>query len=162
VKIIVAVYDEHESAARALERATELASGLSVRLVVLSVAPPVEPARPAEALQPSFESVRPETARLAENPILLSPQPPAGSAPVDRVAEHLERARDVLARAGAEAELVSADTDDPDALLELAAKHGADLLVIGAHRPNLWQRLVGGSDEGQLARQAACDVLIVH
>jgi len=162
VRTIAVVYDEHESAERALLRATELAAALSARLVVLSVAPPVEPAPSVETLQPSFESVRTETARLTENPIYLSPRPRAAPPAVDRASEHLERARDLLARGGHEAELVAAGADDPDALVELALEHHADLLVVGAHRPSLWQRVAGTTDEGQLARRAGCDVLIVR
>jgi nucleotide-binding universal stress UspA family protein len=161
VRTIVAVYDEHESAGRALERAAELARALSCHLVVLSLAPPVEPPPSVEELQPSFDSVRGETARLAENPLALSPQPPPEAEPVDRVAEHAERARGIVARAGADAEIVAVDGDG-NAVLELAAERRADLLVVGAHRPSVWQRLVGSSSEGHVASRAECDVLVVR
>jgi nucleotide-binding universal stress UspA family protein len=69
---IVAAYDEHESAARTLERAAELARVLGAHLVVLSVAPLLEQPPSIEALEPSFGGTPLSAARLAENPLALT------------------------------------------------------------------------------------------
>jgi nucleotide-binding universal stress UspA family protein len=160
---IVAAYDEHESAARTLERAAELARALGAHLVVLSVAPLLEQPPSIETLEPSFGGTPLSAARLAENPLALTPGPEEAHEPVDRSREHAERARDLVARAGVEAEIVQHHSGDPaDSLVALAAERDADLLVVGVHRPTLWQRLVGETVEQELSRRVRCDLVIVR
>lgn len=56
--------------------------------------------------------------------------------------------------------------DGPDdsiaALVALAAERAADLLVVGARRPTLRQRLLGENDDQKLTRPAGCDLLVVR
>jgi nucleotide-binding universal stress UspA family protein len=163
MRTIVAAYDEHESAGRTLERAAELAQALGAHLVVLSAAPPLEQPPSIETLEPSFGGTPVSAARLADNPLALTPGPDIAREPVDRSHEHAERARDLAARAGIEAEIIENTAHDPaDALVALAAERDADLLVVGAHRPRLWQRLVGETVEQELSRRARCDLVIVR
>jgi nucleotide-binding universal stress UspA family protein len=163
MQTVVAAFDEHESAARALERAAQLARAFGARLVVLSVAPSLEQVPSIETLEPSFGGTPVSAARLAENPVALTPGPEERHEPVDGSREHAERARDLVARIGVEAEVVEHDSGDPaDSLVGLAAERDADILVVGAHRPTLWQRFVGATVEHELSRRVRCDLLIVR
>lgn len=46
--------------------------------------------------------------------------------------------------------------------LEVAVRHGADLIVVGTREPSQVERLLGHSVSEAVQRMAHCDVLIVH
>jgi nucleotide-binding universal stress UspA family protein len=74
----------------------------------------------------------------------------------------LLQARQLLAERGVEPELVSAVGDPPEAILQVADAHGADLIVVGTREPSQVERLLGHSVSEAVQRMAHCDVLIVH
>ena len=48
------------------------------------------------------------------------------------------------------------------AIVGLAEELGADLIVIGTHPTNIFQRLLGGSTSERIARNAPCPVVVVR
>jgi len=137
MKTIVVGYDETEGAARALDRAAELAEALGEKLVVTSVAPVlISAARSGGAIDPT-------------------------DTPADHLAE-LAHARAQLQGRTIEAEFVPAVGEPADTILELADERQADLIVVGTHEPNVLERLLGQSVSQSVAHRAHRDVLIVH
>lgn len=135
MKTIVVGYDETEAAERALTRAAEFAEKLGARLIVTSVAPVV-------------------AGRLA------GPTDPTD--PPESHVDELEHARRILSKRGLTADFVAAVADPADAILELAQKQDADLIVVGTGEPNILRRLLGQSVSEAVSHHAHCDVLIVH
>ena len=74
----------------------------------------------------------------------------------------LERARGALVDQAVATEFVAAIGEPPDAILELAARRQADLIVVGTREPNFVQRILGQSVSSSVSRHSPCDVLIVH
>ena len=74
----------------------------------------------------------------------------------------LRKAGNYLREQGIEAELVEAIGDPAEAIVLVAERHEADLIVVGTREPSLIERLLGHSVSEQVQRRAHCDVLIVH
>lgn len=74
----------------------------------------------------------------------------------------LRKAGSYLREQGIEAELVEAIGDPAEAIVLVAERHEADLIVVGTREPSLVERLLGHSVSEQVQRRAHCDVLIVH
>jgi nucleotide-binding universal stress UspA family protein len=147
MRTIVVGYDDSEAAHRALQRAADLATAFSSRLVVTSVAEPV-----VEFVSPLGEA--PTLGRL-----------PAPGARVDTSEIHrgdLEHARALLNEREVEATFVLGHGFAADAIVNIAEQEGADLIVVGTREPGFLDRLLGGSVSEGVARSARCDVLIVH
>jgi nucleotide-binding universal stress UspA family protein len=137
MKTIVVGYDGSEAALRALDRAAELAGAFGAALVVTSVAPVLVPASHSTgAIDPT------ET-------------------PADHDAQ-LAAARAHLEQHAVEAQFQPALGDPADAIVQVATRNGADLIVVGTREPNFVQRLLGQSVSAAVSRQAKCDVMIVH
>jgi len=129
---IIVGFDDTEPARRALLKASDLARILGARLVVTSVAPVDE-----------FSSV-----------------PQAALAKLDLPA--LARARMLLEEHGGEAEYQPALGEPPDAIVEVAEKRGAGMIVLGTREPGVVERLLGHSVSHAVLRMAKCDVLVVR
>lgn len=132
METIVIGFDDTEPAKRALLRASELARILGARLVVTSVAPVEE----------------------------LTGSTDGGAADVDL--PELARARMLLEERGVEAEYQPALGEVPDAIVEVAEKRGADLIVLGTREPGVVDRMLGHSVSHAVLRMAKCDVLVVR
>jgi nucleotide-binding universal stress UspA family protein len=74
----------------------------------------------------------------------------------------LKVARERLAALGLDAELVEAFGEISEAIVEVAERHSADLIVVGTREPSQVERLLGHSVSEGVQRMAHCDVLIVH
>jgi nucleotide-binding universal stress UspA family protein len=134
MKTIVIGFDESEPAARALERAAELAEAFSAKLIVTSVAPAL-------------------VGRSGPVDVIDSPEDHR---------EELRHAASFLAERGLEAEYDLALGNPADHIVRLAEERGADLIVVGTRELNLIERLLGMSVSDTVERKAHCDVLVVH
>jgi len=137
MKTIVLGFDDTEPSKRALDRAAELAEAFGGKLIVTSIAP---------LLVGAIRSGGPTD-------------------PVDSPAEHqreLDDARQLLGGRNVDAEYVAAVGEPADTIVDLARDRGADLIVVGTREPGVLERLLGQSVSQSVARQAECDVLIVH
>lgn len=132
--------DGSDTAAKAIDYAVDLAGRYDARIVFLSAYHPVPAAR-----------LRQEQ-RNAPEDIQWQINPAEDVEPALRDAEQL--ARD----AGLDATSEAAAGDPADVLVELAAKHGVDVLVIG--NKGMKRRLLG-SVPNTVSHKADCSVLIV-
>jgi nucleotide-binding universal stress UspA family protein len=137
MKKIVVGYDDTDASRRALERAASVAQAFGSELIVISVAP-----------------VMTSVGRSG------GPADPVD--PPEKHAKELEAARSFLEGKGLAAHLVPGVGDPADTIIEVANERSADLVVVGSRELGLIQRLLGQSVSGSVARQAQCDVLIVH
>ncbi len=138
-KTIVVGYDRSHASNRALSRAAEIAKTEEAHLIVTSIA------------------------RLLPRAVTshgVGPFDPADSPLNHRV--ELDHARELLEGAQVEAEY-EVDLGEPgDAIVSLAERRHADLIVVGTHERSLLDRLVHGSVSDAVSKRAHCDVLIVH
>jgi nucleotide-binding universal stress UspA family protein len=74
----------------------------------------------------------------------------------------LQSAGAMLRERGIDAELVEAAGDIAEAIVEVAERSGADLIVLGTRELTHVERLLGHSVSEGVQRKAHCDVLIVH
>jgi nucleotide-binding universal stress UspA family protein len=136
MKTIVLGFDESPEAARALERAQELAKALGARVLVASVAPALTPAAHG-----------------------IGPFDPAD--PPERYRALAKGAAKTLTDRGVTAEAISGLGGAGHAIVALADEHNADLIVVGmSHHPHI-ARIFGGVSE-DVAHHAHCDVLLVR
>ncbi len=139
-KTIVVGYDRTHSSNKALERAAELAQSAGATLVVTSVARVLPSGAAAHGIGPYDPTDPPELHR-----------------------EELGHARELLAGRKLTVEYELEVGDPADAIVELAKKRGADLIVVGAaHEQGFISRLLHGDVGTGISRHAPCDVLIVH
>ncbi len=138
-KIIVVGIDETEPSHRALERAAELAQTPGTELVVTSAAPVLSGMAAAHGVGPWDPADPPEEHR-----------------------ETLAHAREYLSDRNVTADFVLGAGEPADAILDVAEKHGADLIIVGTREAKFGERLVSGSVSRAVAKKAHGDVLIVH
>jgi nucleotide-binding universal stress UspA family protein len=131
---LVVGYDGSESAKRALERASSIATDQDQVVVVA-------------AAEPRARAAITEGAHLDPSEI-------------QRRRKDLEEARDFLSERGIQAETIEAQ-GDPGAVIVEAAK-GADLAIVGSRGLNPLQRIVLGSVSSKVVHRADCDVLVVR
>ncbi len=139
---VVVGTDGSDSSLRAVERAAHLASGPEAKLFVVTAY------LPADGDTRAADALKDEGYKLA------------GNAPIY---ELLRDAKDRAKAAGAtnieERAIVGAPVD---ALVDLAAEVGADLLVVGNVGMNTIAGRLLGSVPANVARRSTTDVLIVH
>ena len=136
---IVVGVDDVEPSDRALERAAEISRTAHARLVVTSVAPVLVGMAAAHGVGPYDPADPPESHR-----------------------EDLAEARRFLVGKGVAAEFELGLGDPAEAIVDLAEKHEADLIVVGTREAGFLERVLSGSVSQAVARKAHCDVLIVH
>lgn len=74
----------------------------------------------------------------------------------------LQHAGDMLRERGIDAELVEAAGEISEAIVEVADRVSADLIVVGTRELSQVERFLGHSVSEGVQRMARCDVLIVH
>jgi nucleotide-binding universal stress UspA family protein len=138
-KTIVVGVDDTDASKRALERVVDLVGTRQARLVLTSITPVLVGMAGAHGVGP-FD-------------------------PVDSLDDHklaLLHARDFLAEHDLDAELELEAGNPAHEIVSVAEKHEADLIVVGTQEPDFLERLLRGSVSQAVARQAHCDVLVVH
>ena len=145
---IIVAYDGTESAKRAMERAAAVAKAFDARVIVTSVASLLHSGPRADQ---QFEL-----------------HSPPGSDPEiqrDSLADHEAQLADAtafFAERGIEAEPVAVSGDPASAIVSLAERRNADLVVVGTREAGLAERVVRHSVSRQVAKKVHCDLLIVH
>lgn len=86
----------------------------------------------------------------------------AAGAVADLDLPELARARTRLEEDGIEAEYQPALGEPADAIVEVAEKRNAYLIVLGTREPGVVERLLGHSVSHAVLRLASCDVLVVR
>jgi len=89
-------------------------------------------------------------------PVAIGNEPPSTPGP------ELLRAGETAAGLGVQPELVEAIGDPAEAIVEVAERQGADLVIVGTREPSQVERMLGQSVSEGVQRRAHCDVLIVH
>jgi nucleotide-binding universal stress UspA family protein len=138
-KTIVVGIDEDEASHHALERAAELAVTSRAQLVVTSVAPVLTGMAAAHGVGPWDPADPPEEHR-----------------------EELAHAREYLLGRNVSAAFELESGEPAEAIVALAERHRADLIVVGTREPGFAARVLSGSVSSGVAHKAHCDVLIVH
>jgi len=136
MKTIVVGYDETEPAQRALARAADLADAFGSQVIVTSVAPVLVGSRE------------------------MGPIDPADPPELHR--EELEHAKTFLSGRGIEGQFEMTIGDPASAIVELADRVEADLIIVGTRQPSLISSILGLSVSGSVKRKAHCDVLTVQ
>jgi nucleotide-binding universal stress UspA family protein len=148
MKTIVVGYDGTAPAERALTRAAELAQVFEARVVIADVAAP----RPLEAMPGGF----------GLTPYYYSSAELGVQSDKELWQRHRERIESFFAETGVEHEFSGVVGAPAAEIVDIAEHHHADLIVVGTREPGFLDRLFGGSVSQGVARQAGCDVLIVH
>lgn len=79
----------------------------------------------------------------------------------EAAAQARDTAQAVAAEAGVEPAAAVGEVGDPtQAILDAAAKHHADVIVVGATHKGWWRRLIDGSVSAELARRSELPILI--
>ena len=133
---IVVGFDGSPAAERALDRAAELA-GDHGRVVLLSASPQLE------------------SVGVVDEPILDRPSAEQRDAVLDRGAA-------ALRERGIEPEIIAADGEPADALVQAARDTDAHIIVVGSTGSGYVARAILGSTAENVVRRAPCDVLVVR
>jgi nucleotide-binding universal stress UspA family protein len=145
IDVIAVGTDGSATADKAVEFAMDLAARHEAELVVLS----------AYSSQPSaLVSAAMAAAWVPPEPL----GPEWNSQEAERVEELLAEAKHRAQQRGIACRTASREGDPADVVVELAERHGADLLVIGNRG---MQRRVLGSVPNTITHKARCSVLVV-
>lgn len=138
-KTIVVGYDRTHASNVALLRAADLAEAADGTLIVTSAARVLPSGAAAHGVGPFDPADSPEEHR-----------------------EELLHARDLLAGRKVRVEFDLERGEAGDAVVALARRREADLIVVGTHERGFLDRLLHGSVSEGVSRHAPCDVLIVR
>jgi nucleotide-binding universal stress UspA family protein len=142
---ILVGYDGSDGARRALDRAVAEARQSRARITVISVERlPLDPEGPRNF--GTLDDIAPDEGA----PL---------SAPPD-VVGHLSEARERLASAGLDAELIWAAGEPGRAIVDAAKRIRADAIVLGEHHHGLLSGLFGGDVDAAVQREAGCEVIL--
>ena len=146
IDVIAVGTDGSATADKAVEFAIEMAARHEAELVVLSA----YSTNPSSALAAAAVA----SAWMAPGP----PLPEWDPQQAERVEELLAYAKQRAEQRGIACRTASSDGDPAEVLVELAERHGADLLVIGNRG---MQRRMLGSVPNTITHKARCSVLVV-
>jgi nucleotide-binding universal stress UspA family protein len=142
VRTIVVATDFSPTASAALQWAIELAKAHKARIVVVhALAPPIPP-----AASPDFITLPPDFHEQYREAALR------------KLATHVEQVRAQGIEAASDLDIGPASP----LVLELATKHGADLIVVGTRGLTGFRHLVLGSTAERLVQNAPVPLLTVH
>jgi len=145
VRRILVGYDGSDGGRRALDRAIDEARESHGRVTVISVANvPLDPDTPRY-----FGTL----SDISEN------EGGALSPPPDVVA-HLTEARDRLAAAGLDADLIWAAGEPGREIVDAAKSIRANVIVLGEHHHGFLRDLFGADVDAEVQREARCDVVL--
>lgn len=136
MKTIVVGYDEGEPSRNALARAADLAAAFGSTVIVTSVAPVLVGVREMGGIDPLD--------------------------PPEKHADDLSHAKTYLADRDIDGRFELAVGDPATAIVDLADRSAADLIVVGTRQQSLVSSILGLSVSGAVKRKAHCDVLIVQ
>jgi nucleotide-binding universal stress UspA family protein len=139
--LIVVGTDGSETAKQAVTEAVRLAKALGAQLHVVSAYEPLRGVRVSGA---------PEGAAKVWAPL-----------PDDQVEGTLSQAAAAIRMAGVEVTPHAIRSDPADALIEVADKVGATMIVVGSKGMHGARRLVLGNVPNKVSHRARCNVLIV-
>lgn len=97
---------------------------------------------------------------LYSYPLTGSPRVPADSLVIDTEQAEVEAER-LAAGAGVDAEPVGDIGDPGTAIAEAAREHDVDVIVVGSHHRNWFERLLHGSTSDDVLKEADVPVMIV-
>ncbi len=80
--------------------------------------------------------------------------------PPPQVVEHLTEARERLAAAGLDPELMWAAGEAGRAIVETASRIRADVIVLGERHHGFLAGIFGGDVDGEVQREAGCKVIL--
>ena len=141
---VVVGTDGSPTADDAVRHAARLAACFGARLVIVT------------AFQPGDDALRDEAVGVPAD---------VRWALTDRqqAEEHARHGRTLAHDLGATDVVVSSDAGDPaEVILDTAADHDADLIVVGSRGMTSAARFVLGSVANAVSHHAPCDVLVVH
>jgi nucleotide-binding universal stress UspA family protein len=142
---ILVGYDGSDGGRRALDRAIAEAHESKARITVLSVENlPLDPEGPRNF--GTLDDISPDEGA-------------ALSAPPDVVA-HLSEARERLAAAGLDAELMWAAGEPGRSIVDAAKRTRADTIVLGEHHHGFLSNLFGDDVDAEVQREAGCTVIL--
>ena len=141
---IVVGTDGSETANEAVRQATELAKAVGAKVNLVSAFQPV-----------GNQRLREERTQVPDDAQWMVNER-------EDVDATLRDARDRAKDAGVEVETFSRQGDPADAILDVAEEQGADLIIVGSHGYNRWERLLLGSVSDSVIHHAPCSVLVVR
>jgi nucleotide-binding universal stress UspA family protein len=148
LRTIIVGYDGSRHAEDALQRATELGQAFGATVIVVDVAALSGVTSTAGAF-----GLMPYDAQTAETEL------EAGEALWLKHREHVDR---LLTDKGVTHEFEGIAGQATQALVEVAERHDADLVIVGTRDAGLFERVFSPSVSRGVARDAPCDVLIVR
>ena len=138
-------YDGSDGGRRALERAIAETHESRARITVLSVFRlPLDPEGPRNF------------GRLDD----IAPDEGAPLSAPPEVVEHLREARERLAAAGLDAELIWAAGEPGRTIVDTAKRVRANAIVLGEHHHGFLSGLFGGDVDESVQREAGCEVIL--
>lgn len=138
-KLIVVGYDRSHVSNQALIRAGDIAEATGATLVVTSSGRVLPSGAAAHGLGPFDPADSPEEHR-----------------------EELLHAKELLSNRNVATEFELAEGEPGEAIVRLAERRNADLIVVGTHDRSFLDRLLHGSVSAEVTRRAPCDVLVVR
>lgn len=105
-----------------------------------------------------------ELARLYQDTLILTSVTPVAIDPTEIPTPDAETlaAADRVRADGTTVEIVTALGEPAQAIVEVADRYGALLIVVGTSEPSVVERMMGFSVSENVQRRSRCDVLIVH